>query len=141
MIKDSQLNMIPKNGGKQLSEEAIYGRLNYRHFAASDYLNNLSNWENNFLKENIYIGFYDQLRDDPVSFLNGIYGFLDVTLIAENQNQYDLGKKVNPGAYKGIPSEIQKALAQKYRKDIIQIHERFDNKYTARWVLKHEQYS
>lgn len=61
---------------------------------ASLYYKNLVRWINIFGKENIYVIFYDQLKDEPGFFAHEICRILNVDFIAPSEAL--IAKKVNP---------------------------------------------
>ncbi|MFY0591956.1 sulfotransferase family protein [Roseivirga sp.] len=130
----SHLNMIKKKSSRNITDKEIYARINKRHYASSDYLNNLERWERHFPKENIHIAFYDELKADSVSFLNKIYHFLEVSPINESPGQKEYKRKVNVGRYDKRPSNIPMDLTVKYQQDLISLHQKFNNVYTAKWL-------
>lgn len=133
----SQLNMIRKRRTGQMTDDEIYARINKRHYEASNYLENLAKWERCFPKENIYIGFYDELKSDPIAFLNKIYSFLGVdTLPQESREMRRSTTIINKGKYTGFPQTIRERLTGELYENISQIHERFDNQYTHNWLLE-----
>ncbi|MGP1386478.1 MAG: sulfotransferase [Thainema sp.] len=100
-----------------------------------DYLQILEKWEQIFPKEQIFIGFYEDVIYRPGNFIVDIFRFLGVNF-EKYQHYDDLKAKVN-ASHKNeqeIPSEIQYLLARKYWFQIKLLHERFNNSYTLAWT-------
>lgn len=135
----SHLNMIRKRGGKSLTDEELYARLNHKHLTASDYLSHLSNWEKYFPAKQIHIGFYDELRTNPISFLNKIYIFLEVSQVTEKATKRKLRKKVNGGYYKANSTGIPISLREYFQDELVKINAKFNNEYTQKWLLDYER--
>lgn len=79
----------------------------------SDYLRTLDLWEAAFSKEQLYIGFYDDICARPAALLREILAFLGVSIdFAVNPDE--LVRKVLVSNEMAMPQEIGKYLAQKY---------------------------
>ena len=81
-----------------------------------DYLSILSNWSSIFPKEQIHVCFYDDIEENPQSFLDNIFNFLEVSSLEIEKTI--LNTKVNVSASKKIPPEIEAYLIEKYQYDI-----------------------
>lgn len=77
----------------------------------NDYLRMLANWGRHFPSEQIFIGFYDDILEQPANLLERIHRFLGL----EPQPLQDdvLAQKVNPSHEARMPEEIRAYLIQK----------------------------
>jgi hypothetical protein len=104
----------------------------------SDYLMHLSNWENLFPKENILIGFYDEIKDCPEEFLRKTFDFLGVEHTQDNA--YAVAQKViNSGPKLIIPDDIRVILAQKTYGILQRLHGRFGG-YATKWLEEETEF-
>jgi len=79
----------------------------------SDYVRTLGTWTSCFPKEQLFIGFYDDVIQDPRGVMVRICEFLGVALLS-NADAEILNRKVNVSRAWEIPKEIQCYLASKY---------------------------
>ncbi|MGH7801951.1 MAG: sulfotransferase domain-containing protein [Thermodesulfobacteriota bacterium] len=99
----------------------------------SYYLRNLEKWEKFYSENQIFIGFFDQLSENPRDLLRNIYNFLEVDS-SQNVIPDSADRKMNSGKYPEIPIRFSGYLAHKYYDQIKQLHTRFANRYTADWL-------
>lgn len=99
----------------------------------SYYLRNLEKWEKFYPENQIFIGFFDQLSENPRDLLRNIYNFLEVDS-SQNVIPDSADRKMNSGKYPEIPIRFSGYLAHKYYDQIKQLHTRFANRYTADWL-------
>jgi len=104
----------------------------------SDYLTLLQLWESFYPQEQIFIGFFEQLKENPRQLLSDIYQFLDVDC-SEQYIPDSVHKKVHVGDYSPIPAHWARYLAQRYYEQLKLLHDRFDNHSTASWLEIAEQ--
>ena len=83
----------------------------------SDYLRTLDLWEAHFPKGQIFIGFYDDIREKPAELLAQLLVFLEVDPAAAPP-QEQLQRKVHRSRAAPIPEPIRRHLAAKYLPDI-----------------------
>ena len=105
----------------------------------SDYFYNLQVWERFYPREQIFIGFFEQIEENPRQLVQDIYQFLGV----DSSPHYIpdlLRKKRNAGHYSAIPDYWASHLAQRYHESLKLLHQRFDNRSTASWLAFAEQY-
>lgn len=112
---------------------------NPTHLASSRYLENLNRWEQYYPEGQIFIGFQDQIRDEPQELLKAIYLFLEVD-VSHQPNANLMNKKVNSHPYPEIPPEIGKLLAEVFIDDLENLHSRFNNPYTDAWLASSQRY-
>lgn len=92
----------------------------------SDYIRMLENWSSCFPKEQIFIGFYDEIVSDSKMFITKVCDYLGIDsnlLIQSNM----LHKKTNVSLELEMPEEIKEYLGVKYRKEVEYLGENFGN--------------
>jgi hypothetical protein len=112
---------------------------NASHLAASRYADNLHRWEKFYPPEQIFIGFQEQIRDTPHQLVKDIYQFLAVDSSDAHVSGLAM-QRINSHQYPAIPQPIAYVLAQRFIKDIEQLHRRFDNVHTAQWLASAQAY-
>jgi hypothetical protein len=130
----SYSNKFGYQGLHSINEHTIMNFLRKKkNLQNSRYFTNQQNWEKFYPKENIFIGFFEQLTDNPRKLLKDIYEFLEL----EFSEQYipdTVHQKVNARQYPAIPDHFAHYLAQQLYEEIEQLHQRFDNEYTESWL-------
>ena len=104
-----------------------------KHLGNSQYFTNLQRWERFYPKDKIFVGFFEQIADNPRQLLKNIYAFLELDF----SDQYipdTVHKNPNPRQYPEIPDHFAHYLAQQLYGEIEQLHQRFDNEYTESWL-------
>jgi len=128
----SQLCMTLENHFKkditQLSKDEVMSYHKAKYLKQSAYAENADRWENHFKREQIFYGFYDELKETPNAFLKKLFNFLniddEINTIQSNLNSFS--KPVSPLILKEITiKEIQNIEA---------INLKFNNEYTNRWL-------
>jgi hypothetical protein len=104
----------------------------------SDYAQNLQTWSL-YPEEQFFVGFFDHLVQNPRGFLKEIYRYLELDASDQFVPQ-TVQEKRNPGQYYAIPDHFARFLASQYLGQIEQLHQRFDNRYTAVWLNSVQQY-
>jgi hypothetical protein len=105
----------------------------------SDYLKTLQTWEKFYPENQFFVGFFDQLVQDPRDFIKEIYDFLEL----DKSDPFipdTVYKKRNTRPYPEIPIRFSSYLAHKYYNQIKQLHTRFANSYTSDWLYYAEQW-
>jgi hypothetical protein len=132
----SQLGMrFRKRGYKDLhtvSDDTIKAAIVSGNDLRSDYLRTLDIWESVYPKDQMIIGFFDDLVQNPRTFLRTIYDKLEVRSSDEFIPDA-ASKKSNAGNSREIPETIARYLAEQNYDLIARLHERFDNVHTASW--------
>lgn len=101
----------------------------------SSYSEHLKRWEMCFEEEQIFIGFFDQIKTDPKSLMESIYSFLEVDpgFASEQEN---LTKAYNQGQSGAMPLEVEKELSEKLLPEINELHKKFNNSHTLEWLQR-----
>jgi len=122
-------------GVHSIDEQTIMGFLQTTiHLRDSQYLSTLQQWENRYPKENIFIGYFEQLENNPVQLLKNIYQFLELDF-SEKYISEAVDKKVNARQYPEIPDYFAHYLAQRLYGEIEQLNYKLNNEYTESWLV------
>ncbi len=123
-----------KNDLNMIDEKRIVNFLkSSQHLASSQYLNNLNRWEQYYSSSQIFVGFQDQIRDEPENLLNTIAQFLGVEPFSYQHSEL-IKRKINSHSYPFIPDYYAKMLAEIFIDEIEGLHQRFNNSYTKEWL-------
>jgi len=91
--------------------------------ARGNYLKIIGNWSGTFGENRLFVGFFDDIAADPVSFSGRVFNFVGVSP--------DVGQSINvrevifPGPTDRLPSELRERLADRYSSDIETLCDRF----------------
>lgn len=109
------------------------------HTLRSDYLRTLDNWEGVFGTDQIFVGFLDEIQNDPRDLLLRIYEFLGVTA-DDSYIPADVAAAVNtsPRAKSAIPEHYRSHLARLYLPQLEQLSARFGEPATG-WLRRAEE--
>jgi len=107
-------------------------------FDNSDYLLHLSKWEKIFPKDNIFIGFYDEICECPKDLLLRIFEFLGIEK-SENQIFPVAHRNVNKGPEYALPNDIRIMIAQRSYDNLKRLHERFGG-YATKWLEEETEF-
>ena len=99
----------------------------------SEYVKNLRRWRACFPADRVFVGFFEQIGEDPAGLLRDVYTFLGVDA-SEQHFPGTLDRKRNAGGYAPFPDALNAFLARRYIEEITELHAQFDNTYTARWM-------
>jgi len=102
--------------------------------ARSDYLTTLSTWESEFPREQMFVGFFDDLVKDPEGLLTSVYEFLGVP----SGQEYlwpTMRQKQNASPSEAMPAEVELALTRKYEPLIAQMSDRLGGHATT-WLTE-----
>ncbi len=102
-------------------------------FRQSDYLVNLGRWERFFERGQFFVGFMDEVQNSPTKLLRKILQFLEVdsdeAFIPET-----ISTARNVRRKGTIPEPVLATITEFYFDKIVELHDRFDNEYTASWL-------
>lgn len=102
-------------------------------FRNSDYLQTLDIWEDYYSTSRIYVGFFDQLIENPRELYRDILHFLELPALDEYIPE-NVGLKVNSSQQRSFHPQIERQIALRLLSDIERLHDRFANQYTAGWL-------
>lgn len=108
--------------------------LESRQLAHSRYLTNIRRWRSCFPDEQLFVGYFDQLRDDPAPLFNGVLQFLDLPV--QLSPEAALAANPNPGYYSSMPDAVGKSLANQLVGDMQGLHQLLKSEYTAQWLAR-----
>jgi len=103
-----------------------------RQISRGDYLQTLYNWETFYPKEQLFIGFFEELSECPEEFLRRLYDFLGVKSTSDCIPK-TARRKYHVGVETPLPPKIAFFLANMYYNDIVELNKLFGG-YAARWL-------
>jgi len=109
------------------------------HSLRGDYLRTLDNWEGVFGHEQVFVGFLDEIQNDPRDLLLRIYGFLGVAA-DEAYIPANVTARVNTSSRtkSAIPEQFRSHLARMYLPQLEELSERFGEPATG-WLRRAEE--
>lgn len=129
----SYKNIQNKNLDLVSVDEIIFKATHPLRTIHSNYVSNLIRWENFFVPERFFIGFFDEIQNNPKQFLDRLFKFLHLPEIDYSLFDKLLYRRVNSFTLP-IPQKVLVAIAKNELSNIKRIHQRFSNQYTASWV-------
>lgn len=133
---------LGKRGGRSLAEipdeEIIRHLQRTAHTRRSDYVRALDNWEGVFGREQVFVGFLDEIQQDPKDLILRVYRFLGVAH-DEAHVPAAVTARVNaaPKQSSEIPERIRSHLAAAYLEQLEQLSDRFGEPATG-WLRRAE---
>jgi hypothetical protein len=103
----------------------------------SDFFGAVTAWERYYGPKQMFVGFFDELATDPRSLLRRVLEFLEVDS-SDDLIPATVQRNPNPGRPPGIPPEIRAYLANLHHDQLVQLHARFGNRWTASWLASAE---
>ena len=103
----------------------------------SDLFGAVTAWERYFAPKQMFIGFFDEMVMDPKAMLKRVLDFLGVDS-SEDVIPATVERSPNPGRPPKMPPEIRAYLAGLHHEQLIKLHARFDNTWTAKWLASAE---
>lgn len=123
---------------KKISPEDIPEEEYLKHFSSpgsrlrGDYARTIENWTTFYPKEQLFTGYYDQLKHEPEKLMADIYEFLGV----EQDQITKLGglqEKVNAGKQHKINDRLKEKLIGLYHDDMVELERQFGG-FTTQWL-------
>jgi len=99
----------------------------------TDYLKHIDLWSRQLGGDNLFIGYFDDLAEDPTAFLRRVLDFLGVDTSLE-QTLPNIHNSVGAGSYKAIPEPYLQRLADLHVDQTQSIHGALANEHTNRWL-------
>jgi hypothetical protein len=119
-----------------MDERAILDfMLKPNNLAHARYSDNLERWEKHFPGDRMFIGFFDEISENPKRLLSGIFQFVGVTDSTEYITELAM-EKVYGGKYPPIPRHVAVMLAGIFIDDLERLHQRLQSPYTAKWLAQ-----
>lgn len=130
----SQMNMYRRRADAKpgISDAEVMKIKEKKIFEHSSYSEHLKRWEMCFEEDQMFIGFFDQIKTDPRGLMSSIYNFLEVDSDFASE-QANLTKAYNQGHHGAMPLEVEKELSEKFLPEINELHKKFNNSYTLEW--------
>jgi len=126
--------MTRKNFTIETLPDKKFENLLIKRLDHSDYVNNLKRWKKYFPEKQIFVGFYEEIQQEPILFLERIFDFLEVDKQYVDKLEDLASKKINITSHKNIPADKLELIASYEYESIQQCHEYFGNEYTAAWL-------
>jgi len=139
----SALMTLSKRGGRPVESITDDELMNHfdkaGHTLRSDYVRTLDNWEGVFGREQIFVGFLDEIQNDPRGLLLRVYRFLGVAA-DEAHIPAGVSARVNtsPRERSVIPEQYRSHLARMYLPQLQELSERFGEPATD-WLRRAEE--
>jgi hypothetical protein len=95
-----------------------------------DYERTLDVYLQHFDSEQVLVGFYDAIADDPSGLLDGITDFLGIARF--DRAAIDASTRINPSEQAGMPPAVRAFLTETYEPMIKRLAKRFGG-YAERW--------
>ena len=134
-------------GLANISDEEIFRFLEHPdHKRNSEYTKTLDIWHEFYPAEQIFVGFFEEIKIQPLQLLNRLFAFLDLDTSVEyiaapfddranGRADNRVSHRINHRDYPEMPEHFKQILAQSFRTEITHLHERFDNATTAQWKI------
>ncbi len=119
-----------KGSAESVSEERILNQLKRKGARSlTNYLRTLETWQSFYPKEQIFVGFIEDIHFNPEELLQSVYGFLGVDTSFRPPTP---DKKVHSRSADTMPTRAAVHLAGVYHDELAQLEERFGG-YTSFW--------
>jgi len=99
-----------------------------------NYVGMIDRWTRHYDKSQLFIGFYDDIQENPAGLLKRILSFLGVDA-SEGSIPSSARTAVNAGIREPIPLHLHRHLASIYTPELIQLADRFGG-YPSRWLQR-----
>jgi hypothetical protein len=124
-----------------IPDEAFFKHFNRAgHERRRDYVRTLNTWEGVFGRERMFVGFLDDIEQDPRELLQRLYGFLGVPGNRAKIPARFLKKRVNASQERrsAIPPRFEAFLADLYLPQLQELSGRFGEPVTG-WLRRAEE--
>lgn len=102
------------------------------------YFQILENWKSVYPEEQVFIGFFDQILENPAQLYKATLDFLGVSS-SEDMIPAKLNEKINKGEKIPIPENLKKELINIYMEDLQQLACQFGS-YPEKWLAEASAY-
>ena len=120
------LDAVAEESIKEVLDKLMINKPSY-------YVKILQIWESIYPKEQLFIGYFEQLQQNPHQLLSDIHQFLKV----ESGEVYipdEVRQNRNCGHYPAIRAHFAHQLARHHHEHLKALHKRLNNPYTASWL-------
>lgn len=90
----------------------------------TDFPRILDNWLSVFPEEQLFVGFFDQIKNEPQKLLHDIFSFLNIST-AVDWRGFPYGRVFNKNPANPIPEKYRAILEKTYASDIEKLYQRF----------------
>lgn len=104
-------------------------------FKHAHYSRIIERWTSIFEPEQLYMGFFDDIHDDPKSLLNGVFEHIGVGKELD-WNRLPIDKKINKNPSKAIPARFVRYLEGMYEDELSRLEQLWPDK-VAVWRQRH----
>jgi hypothetical protein len=131
----SQINMKKRELGSPIivSEKHLNPVKRDRMIKNSSSHTTLKYWTTSFGSKQVFVGFFEQIKDNPEGLLSSIYSFLNIDPDLDGQS-IDLHIPKNKGHYNQLPYDEEQRISRLLLSEIQELHKQFDNDYTRKWL-------
>ena len=91
---------------------------------STDYPAILANWWSIFPKEQLFVGFFEQISNEPQELLRRVFAFLDVSTDV-NWKDFPYDQVINKNPEYPLPAKCREFLEKTYAQDIEELYARF----------------
>ena len=102
--------------------------------ARGSYASVILRWQKVFGKKNLFIGFTEEILEDPVVFLSRLLVFLDVDPSRMPWEALNIRERVHAGSDGRIPKSVWNELSCLYFDELSELHKLLDSRYTWLWL-------
>jgi hypothetical protein len=94
----------------------------------------LKNWKTCFPEDQLFIGFYDEVVENPKEILSRLYKFLEIESSSGNLFE-NISQRVNVSNQAEMPQDLKTFFSQKYFSEIQEVNNMVGS-YTNRWLVE-----
>lgn len=99
-----------------------------------DYITCIDNWLSFYPQKQLFLGYYEQVEQEPKILIKAILEHINAPTESYDFNSKVLENKIFEGESIPIPEECYAFLNNMYKPQIIELHKRYQNKYTEAWL-------
>jgi hypothetical protein len=99
-----------------------------------DYSKCIENWLKYFSQEQLYLGYFEEVKDNPENLIKEILQHIGVNPEEYKWEYAPIKQKVLEGSKVEMPEEYRKFLKDLYKDRILKLNEKYNNQYTQAWV-------
>lgn len=119
----------------EVPDEAFYDRLSRVHARCPDYTDLVERWKSVF-GDRLFIGYYDELKEDPQTFLARICGFIGISMPVE---QEDAAREVWKGVDEKLPPRYREYLIDICKPGVVNFSRHSDSEYPRCWLENYDK--
>ena len=113
---------------EDITEHQFYNNFTHRaSFGRGQYSKIIDNWLSEFPREQLFVGFFDDIQTKPRQLLHDIFSFLGVSLDT-NWQSFPTNTVIYPGKMAALPDKYRVFLNDLYRSELQELYERFGDK-------------